>query len=78
MRKKCREEVGNLSVEGSKRTHRPLLRVRGDQVAGLGFPGGGEEFGDLDREEEGGNPADTNCFDCVGNSAVRRETLGVG
>ena len=32
MRKKCREEVGNLSVEGSKRTHRPLLRVRATRL----------------------------------------------
>ena len=64
MCKKCKEEVGNLSVEGSRRTQRPSAG-KGDQVAGLSFPGGGEKFGDLDGEEEGGNPADTNCFDCV-------------
>ena len=32
MRKQWREEVGNLSVEGSKRAQRPLLQVRATRL----------------------------------------------
>ena len=32
VRRKWREELGNLSVLGSKRMHRPLLRVRATKL----------------------------------------------
>ena len=76
VRRKWREELGNLSVLGSKRMHKPVLRVRATKVAGLSFLGFGEEVRNFTGNKNGGYTTNADGLDRVRDGTVGGETLG--
>lgn len=60
------------SVVGNSTTDRPNQSY---QIPRLGFFSCSQKVGDFDGEEEGGRAADSNGFDCIGDSTVGGKAL---